>query len=69
MFFIFNPWRFKIRSLGFEVSALKSNGVLFSKMLASFLLKNKSIFLTFDIIHKLKIFKLNHNPINDNQSL
>jgi hypothetical protein len=54
--------------LRFEVPALKFNGGLLSGTLTSFLLKNDSIVLNFDMLDEPKFSKLNYNPIRDNQS-
>jgi hypothetical protein len=68
MFFNFNLLRLRGRSLRFEVSALKFNGGLLFGAPTSFLLKNDSIVLYFDMLDEPKFFKLNYYPIRDNQS-
>jgi len=54
--------------LRFEVSTLKFNDGLLSQTSTSFLLKIDSIVLNFDMLDEPKFFKLNYNPIRDNQS-
>jgi len=55
--------------LRFEVSALKFNGGLLSGTSTSFLLKNDSIVLNFDMLDEPKFSKLNYNPIRYNQTI